>query len=144
MSRRSLVPAEPAPPRELSVEQEQVIGELLTGATDAEVAERCGVGTRSIARWRADDALFVAMLNARRAELWEAQRERLRGMVRDALGVLADDLHAEDEEVRRAAARAVLRLFLRDVTLTPSGPTDERAVRQAWASEQLGYSIFGV
>lgn len=133
---------EPAPPRELSVEQEQVINVLLEGATDAEAAERAGVGVRSIVRWRAEDALFVAEMNRRRAELWEAQRERLRGMVRDALALLADDMRSDDAEVRRAAARAVLRLFLRDVTLVPSGPTDERSVRAVWNSESLALSIW--
>lgn len=144
MGKRASAPVEVTPPRELEAEQLRVIAELLTGVTDEAAAAAAGVSARSVSRWRRGDALFVATLNAERAALWDAQRDRLRSMLAEAVAVVEADLRSDDEEVKRAAARALLRQFGRELTLAPSGPTDERQVRSDWMYNDVMMNVMGL
>lgn len=95
--------------RQLSVKQERAIELLLVGKGDAEVAKAVGVSRQTVNEWRNHDALFIAELNLRRQQVWEAALGRLRGLLGQAIAVLEEDLNAEDRRIRQAAAIHVLR-----------------------------------
>lgn len=98
------------PAGELSIEQHNAIDLLIQGKSDRETAEAVGVVRQTVTGWRLSNAAFICELNKRRADVWGAQTERLRAMVGEALGVLADDLRQEDDRrLRQAAAVHVLR-----------------------------------
>lgn len=94
---------------ELSIEQQNAIELLLTGKSDRETAEACGVTRQTVSEWRNNNPRFVAELNRRRALLWENDIDRLRGLVREAITILESDLHGDDVKARRVAAIHLLR-----------------------------------
>lgn len=117
---------EPEPPRVLSGPQIAVIGFMLEGKRQGEAAELAGVAPETVSRWVRGDALFLAELNGRRAELWQSQASRLRNMAGKAVDVLEGLLADESASpgVRLAAAREVLKcLALADIG-KPSGEID--------------------
>ena len=96
--------------RQLNIEQENAIDLLLLGKSDREVSEAVGVSRQTVTEWRNNHPAFIAELNRRRTGLWETEIDRLRAMVREALGVLAYDLRQEDDlRARRAAAVHILK-----------------------------------
>jgi len=76
----------------LTVEQENAIDLLLTGATDRDVAEAVGVHRVTVTRWRNYDPHFQASLNRRRKEIWSSSTDRLRAMLPRALDRLEREL----------------------------------------------------
>lgn len=94
---------------QLSVEQENAIDLLLQGLTDKDAAERVGVSRQTVTTWRNGHALFQAELNRRRKDLWGGQTERLRGLVAQAVDVLAEDLAGADPRLRQGAAIHILK-----------------------------------
>ncbi len=65
-----------------------VIEELVTGASDREAAEAVGVAPRTVTKWRTRDPVFVAALNARRADIWAGSLDKLRALLPKALKTL--------------------------------------------------------
>lgn len=61
----------------LTGQQETVIAALIDGKTQKEAAELAGVTPETVSRWKASDPLFLATLNLRRQELWDAHAQRL-------------------------------------------------------------------
>jgi len=110
----------------LSVEQLNAIDLLVTGMTDAAVAEAVGVHRNTVARWRRRDPWFQAELNRRRDELWITAIERLRGMLPKALDALDAKLAAERPRV--ASIASVIKLTgLSEVRLS-AAPTDPQEI----------------
>ena len=66
---------------QLAPRQEAAIELLLSGKCDAATAEALGIHRTTIARWRAAHPAFQAELARRRAELFGAAAERLRGLI---------------------------------------------------------------
>lgn len=92
----------------LSVEQENAIDLLITGKSDKETGEVCGVSRQTIIAWKREPE-FLAELNKRRAALWQEDIDKLRSLVSDAILIIAEDLQAENKKMRREAAIHVLR-----------------------------------
>ena len=123
--------------RQLNDKQSNAISLLVVGKTDTETAEAVGVARQTVNGWRHHNAEFVAELNYRRHELWYAQTELLRGLIGDAVAVLADDMKSENKRLRQAAAVHVLKAVGRyGKSLLPHGATDAEKVRADWEAEE--------
>jgi hypothetical protein len=85
--------------RPLSQAQENAIECLLAGKTDTETAAdpRVNVARQTVWEWRVNDVLFRAELQQRRATLWSASAERLRGLLGKAINNIANAIEAGDE-----------------------------------------------
>jgi hypothetical protein len=79
----------------LTIEQENAVDSLITGATDAETAVRVGVARTTISEWR-HNPLFVATVEQRRAEVWRAPQEKLRALAMKAVENLATAIERGD------------------------------------------------
>lgn len=73
-----------AEPVSLTTEQEQAVDLLIAGEEPRAVAAAVGVQLADLLTWQTKEPLFVAALNARRAGLWSANGERLRGLAAEA------------------------------------------------------------
>ena len=76
----------------LTQTQYNAIDAILTGATDQEAADRCGVTRQTVNGWKNNDPEFIAVLNQRRELLVDMYLDRLRAMVGRALQVLDDNM----------------------------------------------------
>lgn len=92
----------------LSIEQENAIDLLITGKSDKDTGEVCGVSRQTVIAWKREPE-FHAELNKRRAALWQEDIDRLRSLVGDSITILAEDLQADSKKVRREAAVHILR-----------------------------------
>jgi hypothetical protein len=83
----------------LSQAQQNAIDCLLAGMNDTETAADPRVNTcrQTIWDWRVNDPLFVAELQQRRATLWSASAERLRGLMGKAIENIAQAIEDGDE-----------------------------------------------
>jgi len=124
--------------KSITPQQEIAILELIAGKTQKEAAASAGVAPETVCRWMKRDAVFIAELNARRQDLWRAQRDALRGLVAQAVQVMGDLLKSKDERVRLQAASAILRTARE---IAPKGQTDpemiEHEQRQAEAWRKI-------
>jgi len=125
--------------KSITPQQETVILELIAGKTQKEAAEAAGVAPETVSRWIKRNPVFVAALNARRKDLWDAHREKLRAQVRDAVDVMGDLLKSNNERVRLQAATAILRTAS---DLAPSGETDPEKVQKAWVEAEMWAEVF--
>ncbi|MBT7123312.1 MAG: helix-turn-helix domain-containing protein, partial [Clostridia bacterium] len=94
---------------QLNPEQEQAIALILTGQTDQAIADAVGVTRQTVNGWRNHNANFIAVLNQRRAVIWESHTERLRGLASGAIDTLAVALDDDDPKEQRAAAVHILK-----------------------------------
>ncbi len=120
--------------KSITLQQEAVLLALLAGKTQKEAAEAAGVAPETVSRWMKRDAVFVATLNARRKDLWDAHREKLRALVGEAVAVMGDLLKSKNERVRLQAAMSILRTAS---DLTPEGETGPEVVERQWEMEAL-------
>lgn len=107
--------------------QEAAILLLLAGKSQKQAAQEAGVAEETVSRWLNGDPIFVAELNRRKRELWEANRDRLRALHSKAVDVIEELLEAEDGATRLRAAVAILKN-----QALPSGPTDPEMVELVW------------
>ena len=106
----------------LGIAQQRAIELLLLGYKDAEVAAIVGVTRQTVNKWRNHNKAFIAELNHRRRELWEAAEEKLRNLIDSAITVLEEDLQSEDRRLRLRAAVHVLKCVgLYGKSLEPPG-----------------------
>ena len=96
----------PAP--RLTPEQLNAIDLLILGKTDREVAETIGIGRNTISKWY-KNAFFIAELNVKREALWIDSKLRLRALASEAVDVLTNGLHSEDEKIAITAAVHILK-----------------------------------
>lgn len=96
----------PAP--RLTPEQLNAIDLLILGKTDREVAETIGIGRNTISKWY-KNAFFIAELNVKREVLWADSKLRLRALASEAVDVLTNGLHSEDEKIAITAAVHILK-----------------------------------
>lgn len=130
--------------RQLNANQEKAIDLLLQGQNDREVAEAIGVSRQTVNGWRRGNAPFVAELNARRRELWQAEHERLRGLLAEAVDVLEVQLKEGEvsDRVRQAAAVHVLKaLGLYGVGGVPRGTEDADALAVEWEKAEKAAAL---
>ncbi len=86
------------------VREDTAIEMLIAGVTVTKTAQAVGVSRRTIERWLGDSG-FVARLNGRRAAVWGAIHDRVRGLLAEALDVYSSKLEAGSF----VAARDVIR-----------------------------------
>jgi hypothetical protein len=105
--------------KELSIEQENALELLLTGASDAAVAESVGVSRQTVLNWRHNSPEFRAELSRRRASIYAECSDALRALVPDAIAVLRTQLKSEDARVQLKAASQVLKAAGLDTGVEP-------------------------
>ena len=93
---------------QLTPEQLNAIDLLILGKTDKEVSELVGVRRETITKWH-KNPFFIAELNSRREVLWTDSKLRLRALASEAVEVLSNGLHSEDEKVAISAAVHILK-----------------------------------
>ena len=86
----------------LTVAQRNAIDLLITGATDAAVANVVGVNQTTVAKWRLYDPLFKVQLNRQRAEAWSGASDSLRLVIPMALDTMRDQLRVGPSRGRLA------------------------------------------
>ena len=131
MSRKRTVPSVARVP---TPAQELAIAALIAGSTVTEAAARAGVNRETVSRWRTDDVVFIAALNAGRAELRDAVRAGLHALAREALGTVREILTDRNSPaaVRLKAAQDVLAAAGATDPEGPLGPfkTDPELLRR--------------
>jgi hypothetical protein len=127
---------------ELSASQQSAIAFLLAGKSDGETAKQIGVTRQTVNEWKNHNPAFIASLNARRLELWEAHAQRLRGLVGAAVDALEGTLDSCDAKVRQAAAVHVLRAVgLYGGDLQPSGEVTAADVERQQTRDEITKSL---
>jgi hypothetical protein len=114
---------------------------LLSGSPDRTVAEKVGVHSKTVMRWRLYHAAFRAELARRRQELWSGAADRFRLLLDRTLDVLTRQLNAENEYTAFRAARALL-IMARCFRPPDESPDPERVldlharvIKRAWKSD---------
>ncbi len=108
--------------RQLSVEQENAICELILGASDTAAAEVAGVRRQTVCSWRNHDAAFAAELKRRREERYEAALELLKRTIPMAVETLAELLKSQEDRIRLGASKILLDRVDLLATSGSSGP----------------------
>ena len=90
--------------------REIVAAHLAAGMAVKDAAAAAGVADRSIRKWKAEDAEFVALIERLRSEAIAAAMGRLSDRMTAAADVLAGLLGSDDERVRHASAVKILEL----------------------------------
>ena len=111
--------------RQLSIEQENAVDNLLQGKSDRATAEAVGVSRQTVCEWRNKNPVFTAELNRRRFELWDEAQERMKSLANRALDVVELQLGSDDPKASLAAAKYVLQgtQLLGETKLHIVGPT---------------------
>ena len=123
---------------QLSPEQEQAIALILTGQTDQAIADAVGVTRQTVNTWRNHRPEFMAVLNQRRAVIWEGHTERLRGLVSGAIDTLGEAMQDDDPKEARAAAVHILKACgLYGQSLQPLGHTNPDTIKSEQRRELL-------
>ena len=92
------------PRRALSAEQTLAADCVATGMNDQETADKIGCARNTVNFWRLHNPTFIAAVNARRADLWQATSDTLRQLIPKALTVLAAALEHPDSQFKAALA----------------------------------------
>jgi len=122
----------------LTGQQEQVLASMLAGETQKAAAESAGVAPETVSRWMSKDAVFVATLNQRRQDLWDANAAGLRDLAQEAIAVLADVMrNGENDGLRLKAAAVVLRSQGLDAGSRPDGKTSPERIKGEWSRETM-------
>ena len=87
--------------------QEQAIQLILRGNTDGEVCKKIGTTRETVNKWRHHVPEFREELAARRAQLWEQQRDDLTALYQQAVDILRQALNSPQENVRIRAALGI-------------------------------------
>ena len=90
----------------LSPKQMQAISLILAGKSLTEIAAELGCTRKTLAKWKASNPHFIARLNERKNEMFDAANQRLQTLVEKAIAVLESSL----EEGNYSAAVNVLKM----------------------------------
>ena len=97
----------------LTVNQERVLPFLLMHPSISEACRKAKVAPKTIYAWLHESKAFREALRERRAAIADAAFDGLKGRIEQAVETLAGLLKADNEGVRRAAAKDILDLSLR-------------------------------
>jgi hypothetical protein len=132
----------PAVSIELSDVQSLAIDNLLAGKGVVETAQLIGVAYETLSRWRNNDPSFIAAYNQRRQALWDANADRLRGAVGQAIETLQNSLESNNEGIRIRAAALILKAAGMDALPQPQGLTTPEAVQADLAMAEFSGNAF--
>lgn len=93
---------------DLTAGQLVAVDALIAGGTDQEAASAAGVHRSTLNAWKLHNPAFIAAMNARRTEIWESSRDRLRSLLPKALDRVARAI--EDNEIP-GGLRAAMRIL---------------------------------
>lgn len=96
--------------QELTPQQLEAVGLLLSGKTITETAAALGVARETVSRWRHTDAAFEAVYNEGLRSTWEAGRTRLEEARGKAIARLVELMEGDDPNLALKAAMALVRL----------------------------------
>ena len=99
-----------APENELTPQQVEALGLLLSGHTITETAEIIGVTRETVSRWRNSDPTFEAAYNEGLLSKWEASHKKLIDIQAKAIDKLGELLDSSDQAVALKAAAALVRI----------------------------------
>lgn len=129
----------------VSPQQETAIVALIAGNRQQEAAQAAGVTPETVSRWLANDPRFVALLNARRRELWEVQRDKLRGLVDEAIRTVEDCMSHAQPAIRLRAAMLVLQAAnVLDGASPAALPDTENGVQKQWFEQRARDQISAI
>lgn len=117
---------------ELSQDQVDVLALLLAGQKQVDAAASVGVAAETVSRWVRHDAVFMAELNRRRLDAWEAQAARLAGLSGQAVDTIAELLASGSEASKFKAAVAILKGQGLNEVGPPEGEIDAEAIEKEW------------
>ena len=117
----------------ITTQQESVITILLSGQTQTTAAAEVGVAKETISRWLASDAQFVAVLNSRRRELWNANLDWLQSLGDEAVATIGGLMNSHNETIQLKASMAVLAMVRGEAGHI--GSADPEQVKLNWAQE---------
>lgn len=118
--------AKQAPGTELSPQQVEALGLLLSGKTITDTAAALGVARETVSRWRHDDPGFQAVYNEGLRSTWEAGRTRIEEARGKAIARLVELMEGDDPAVALKAAMALVRLDIPE----PAGSVNPREIEQ--------------
>jgi len=110
--------------QELSPQQVEALGLLLSGHTITHTAAALGVARETVSRWRHSDPGFEAAYNEGLLSQWEASHKKLIDTQAKAIDKLAELLDNSDPAVALKAAAALVRIEIPK----PRGSTSPHAV----------------
>lgn len=111
---------------ELTPQQDQAVLLLATGATITEAAQKIAVDRSTVSRWHSRDPWFRHAVTEVRAELHRAAIDSMRGLVRDAVDVLKNELRGGDHAWQ--VALAIVRPALPSLAVAPETVPEGEAV----------------
>jgi len=127
---------------ELSDVQSLAIDYLLAGQGVVETAQQIGVAYETLSRWRSNDPSFIAAYNQRRQALWDANADRLRGVVGQAIETLQSSLESKNEGIKIRAAALILKAAGMDALPQPRGLTTPEGVKADLAMADFSENAF--
>jgi hypothetical protein len=119
----------------LTPQQQTAVDLLASGRNIQETADQVQVARETVSGWLHHHCGFQAALNRRRQELWQDLVEGLRGLLPQALAVLAREL--EGETPLPAAIHVLRCCGLYGGIAAPSGPTTVEDAEQAQRRREL-------
>ena len=111
--------------QELTPQQVEALGLLLSGKPITETAAALGVARETVSRWRHTDAAFEALYNEGLRSTWEAGRVRLEEARGKAIARLVELVDSEEPAVALKAAMALVRLDIPE----PKGSVNPEHIR---------------
>ena len=96
--------------QELTPQQVEALGLLLSGKTITDTAAALGVARETVSRWRHSDAAFEAVYNEGLRSAWEAGHVRLEEARDKAIARLVALMESDDPAVALKAAMALVRI----------------------------------
>jgi len=101
---------------ELTPQQVEAVGLLLSGKTITETAAALDVSRETVSRWRHTDPTFEAVYNEGLRSTWEAGRTRIEEARGKAIARLVELMEGDDLAVALKAAMALVRLEVPEPT----------------------------
>jgi hypothetical protein len=122
----------------LSASQETAMQALLSGEQITAAAKTAKVNRSTLHRWLKEPE-FLAVLNACRSELREAQQHRLARLASSAIEVIEQALEEGDARTALAVLRGI---GLLDGQAPHTGPTNADRIRYDQANEQKSLEFY--
>jgi hypothetical protein len=127
-----------APDYELTAQQVEALGLLLSGKTITETAAALDVARETVSRWRNSTSAFVAAYNEGLRSTWEAGHVRLEEARGKALAKLVELVEGDDPAVALKAAIALIRVDIPE----PMGSVNPLEIEQEARRESMLLSMF--
>lgn len=123
---------------ELTPQQVEAVGLLLSGKTITETAAAIDVSRETVSRWRHSDPAFQAVYNEGLLSAWEASHTRIEEARGKAIARLVELTEGDDPALALKAAMALVRLEVPE----PAGSVNPREIEQEARRSDLFLNMF--